>query len=203
MADRSVKCSVVNKTGASLELAGVSVIHGIVTVQPPSLIGDGETGEWSAESDGYMAGTEGTATYKVQADGSAVGLYWNNSYLGAKNYATVLAPESPPSTVKLAPPTADQEDQGTVAFALAIGPPVAPDAPVAGEPAPTDPPDVAIVHAQPDRPNHASDPGSPDSAPSPFRCVLADGDAGPPDPDAGSEPTTPPAQPQDVQDDPK
>lgn len=137
MAARSVACTLINQTGEPLSLAGPPQLdHGILTpgqAPPPSC---GGSAAWSAESEGFMTGTEGRVTYRGPS-GSVV-LYWDNPFIGGNEYNATPAGDY--FIVKLQGPKVGANVSATYVVDRknkpAPAPPPEPPAP-AEEPAPT------------------------------------------------------------------
>jgi len=89
MAARSVACTLINQTGEPLTLEGPPQLdHGILTpgqAPPPSCDG---SASWSAESEGFMTGTEGRLTYRGPS--GKVTVFWNNPFVGGNDYNMTL-----------------------------------------------------------------------------------------------------------------
>ena len=89
MAARSVACTLINQTGEPLTLEGPPQLdHGILTpgqAPPPSCDG---SAAWSAESEGFMTGTEGRVTYRGPS--GKVTVFWNNPFVGGNDYDMAL-----------------------------------------------------------------------------------------------------------------
>jgi hypothetical protein len=98
MAARSTHVRLENGTGQPFNLRrlDVSLAHGEWTTQPPQLIGD--FGEWESESDGFLTGTEGRASYQIETvDGEVMGrvdLHWDNPFLGSNSYEETVLPKA-------------------------------------------------------------------------------------------------------------
>jgi hypothetical protein len=100
MAARSVDMTLFNETRNTLLIKVSSNLdHGIFGREPPDKIGPQTAWNWSAESSGFMTGTEGWVRYfPVPAgsdnigipspvpDGETVYLYWDNPYGGSNSY---------------------------------------------------------------------------------------------------------------------
>ncbi|OAR27139.1 hypothetical protein A8W25_02385 [Streptomyces sp. ERV7] len=84
---RSTRVALTNDSGRSLARTGASLSHGIWSDNslPPSLIIPSGTGIWTSESDGFMTGTEGRATYTMSGGGT-VSISWNNPFAGGNSY---------------------------------------------------------------------------------------------------------------------
>lgn len=94
-AARSVQAFVTNRTGCMLNLVSDSLSHGIWTTTPPFQIPNGTAGTWESESDGFMTGTEGTATYRLtncadpRQNLKFAAFHWDNPYVGSNSYDNV------------------------------------------------------------------------------------------------------------------
>jgi hypothetical protein len=85
--------------GFNLRLRDAELEHGVWNVRPPTLIGN--RGEWESESDGFLTGTEGNATYQLEdVDGTLLGellVRWNNPFIGSNSYSESVDPQAGPS----------------------------------------------------------------------------------------------------------
>lgn len=67
---------------------------------PPETIGAGSlsrptTATWASESDGMMTGTEGQATYIIEAgENTTVTCKWDNPYVGGNSYGCTTSDSS-------------------------------------------------------------------------------------------------------------
>jgi hypothetical protein len=57
---------------------------GIWTVSPPGSVPPNTTVSVSSEPDGFMTGTEGTTTFKLDGTGATVTVHWNNPIVDSK-----------------------------------------------------------------------------------------------------------------------
>lgn len=101
-ASRSVQIFFTNQTSQTLTLPanGASLSGGIWSagLTPPSTIPGNSTVNWQSESDGFLTGTQGIATY-VFADSTtntefSVTVSWDNPYDGSSTYLTSVAPQA-------------------------------------------------------------------------------------------------------------
>ncbi len=92
MAARSYLIQLTNLTGLTLQLdtEKTELIHGEWTVPPPDTFGSPLTGNFGSESDGFMTGTEGQATY-TSSSGDFV-IYWDNPYVGSDETSVQTPP---------------------------------------------------------------------------------------------------------------
>lgn len=95
MAARSVHVTLENRAGRiNLVKFDHSLDHGEWTSLPPQIIGN--RGDWESESDGFMTGTEGRVSYRMEdVDGNRLGelkLHWNNPFVGSNSYDESVAP---------------------------------------------------------------------------------------------------------------
>ncbi len=160
MAARSVTCIVKNESKQhNLVLCEAALDHGIWSASPPpDRIPFGTETTWGAESDGFMTGTEGHATYSVGDTGAELVIYWDNPFVGANTFTQALhapkpdggagvpdyAPFDPMRPDTLAPrftsteqaPPLDKGDQVSVTyrFAQAESEPVEAEVPTAQAP---------------------------------------------------------------------
>lgn len=90
---RAVTIFVINRTSTPLSCATAVLDGGEWSSYPADSIAPGATARWRAESDGFMTGTSGGATFRAGSgsgsDGFSVG--WNNPYVGS-NSSTCAAP---------------------------------------------------------------------------------------------------------------
>ncbi|MFJ7593162.1 Crystal protein ET79 [Streptomyces sp. NPDC097617] len=87
-AARSTQVTLNNSTGGLLARTDSGLSHGIWSDNqlPPVNIMPGQRGTWQSESDGFLTGTQGYATYQVQGGGH-VTVQWNNPYSGSNSYS--------------------------------------------------------------------------------------------------------------------
>jgi hypothetical protein len=96
MAARSYWIQVTNYTGQTLQLdrSRTDLPHGQWSDDgsdyPPQTIDNPDTGKWGSESDGFMTGTEGRATYTSSAGDFVI--YWDNPYVGADETSVQTPP---------------------------------------------------------------------------------------------------------------
>jgi hypothetical protein len=113
MASRSTVVILVNATDHDLQLTHATLQHGIWSdeMYPPLAIAKKSRGQWESESDGFMTGTEGSATWHLAAVGQ-VKITWDNPYVGSNSYS-----QSAPKKYKI---THDggSGDNATVTFTL-------------------------------------------------------------------------------------
>ena len=89
MASRSVQVHFKNNSDSVLTLKKAALSHGEWSRddQPPSSIEGGEQNvQWGSESDGFMTGTEGYATYTLGSGGELT-VNWDNPYYGSNSYS--------------------------------------------------------------------------------------------------------------------
>ncbi|GAA2726063.1 MULTISPECIES: hypothetical protein [Streptomyces] len=92
-AARSTVINLENRTGCDLYRTNQSLDHGIWTVEVPQLVRDGEKLDWASESNGFMTGTEGRATFQTGNCGNPslnykeIELHWDNPYVGSNQYS--------------------------------------------------------------------------------------------------------------------
>src|SRR5437762_1591773 len=85
-ASRSVVSVLVNNTGSALIRESASLDHGEWTngVVPPARIEVGQKVTWESESNGFLTGTEGRATYRLEGTLSATPwtfvLHWDDPF---------------------------------------------------------------------------------------------------------------------------
>lgn len=95
MAARSYWIQVTNYTGDALQLdrEKTELVHGTWSDggTPPSTIANAGSGSFGSESDGFMTGTEGRATYS-NSTGEYV-IYWDNPYVGADETSVQTPPD--------------------------------------------------------------------------------------------------------------
>lgn len=96
MAARTVAITLLNLTDQPLHLTDASTSHGRWAQTPPTTIGSGATGQFLAESHGFMTGTEGQATYRIGDGQPSFFLHFDNPYVGSNSYAAHLTPTSAP-----------------------------------------------------------------------------------------------------------
>ncbi|MFJ1753819.1 aegerolysin family protein [Kitasatospora sp. NPDC088134] len=95
-ASRSTRVNLINNSGQILGRTDAGLDHGIWTVRntstgahtlmPPSLINPSGHAFWQSESDGFMTGTEGHASY-VMAGVGTVSISWDNPFSGSNSYS--------------------------------------------------------------------------------------------------------------------
>lgn len=90
MASRSIEVTLVNETAEDLTLTGTNLEHGVFASPPPINIGGNASGDWTAESDGFMTGTEGSATYAVGAAGVAH-FRWDVPFVGDNQFSSAVS----------------------------------------------------------------------------------------------------------------
>jgi hypothetical protein len=84
-AARSVRVIIKNDTTHTLTFVSGKADHGIVTQKPPAHIPPAAVGELFAESNGFMTGTEGRVTYRLEGvNGNAV-FHWDNPFSGSNS----------------------------------------------------------------------------------------------------------------------
>lgn len=156
MAARSVLCNLVNQTGEPLTLVGPPQLdHGIFTPgqEPPRSCAGSAV--WSAESDGFMTGTEGRVTYRGPS--GSVTLYWNNPFIGGNDYGAT--PDGDYFLVKLQGPKVGSNVSATYVVDRKNKPVPAPPpkAPAAAQTTPTQTPSQARPLAErPEEPGRDS-----------------------------------------------
>ena len=98
-AARSVQINFNNQTSETLSLPtnGASLSGGEWSsgLTPPSSIPPNSQVVWQSESDGFLTGTQGTATYVFQnaATTMSVIVSWDNPYDGSSTYSAVVNPQ--------------------------------------------------------------------------------------------------------------
>jgi hypothetical protein len=92
-AARSVIVKVQNNSPATLFLASATLSHGIWSdnMYPPQQIAPGANIQFASESQGFMTGTEGVATYtaidlKNPSQNGPIQLHWDDPYSGSNFY---------------------------------------------------------------------------------------------------------------------
>ena len=92
MAARSYLIQLTNYTGLALRLdpEKTELIRGQWTDAPPDVIGNSSTAHFGSESDGFMTGTEGQATYASSAGDFVI--YWDNPYVGSDETSVQTPP---------------------------------------------------------------------------------------------------------------
>ncbi|MEV4431846.1 hypothetical protein [Streptomyces sp. NPDC049585] len=92
-AARSTSIHLENRTGCDLYRTNQSLDHGIWTVEVPQIVRDGSRRDWASESNGFMTGTEGRATFQTGNCGNPalnykeIELHWDNPYVGSNQYS--------------------------------------------------------------------------------------------------------------------
>ena len=88
MSARSATIKLQNKTKSKLSLTGAKLSHGVWSENqyPPESIEAGGSGTWESESDGFMTGTQGSASYHL-VDSGTVTVSWDNPYAGSNSYS--------------------------------------------------------------------------------------------------------------------
>jgi len=102
-ASRQATIILKNTTNAILSRTAYSLDHGIWSADavPPEIIGYGtlagpSTGTWANESQGFMTGAQGTASYAM-LDGTLITTTWDDPYIGSDE-----------STVSISGPSAEK-----------------------------------------------------------------------------------------------
>jgi hypothetical protein len=95
-AARSTVVYIKNTTDCTLERTWATLSHGVWWKYPPAVIPGNTTVSFGSESNGFMTGTEGSATFMVTfcpelgpGPGSnlgSVGFEWDNPYVGSNSY---------------------------------------------------------------------------------------------------------------------
>ncbi|WP_437731442.1 hypothetical protein [Sorangium sp. So ce1335] len=153
MAARSVLCNLVNQTGEPLTFVDPPQLeHGILTPgqEPPRSCAG--TAVWSAESDGFMTGTEGRVTYRGSS--GSVTLYWNNPFIGGNDYGAT--PGGDYFLVRLQGPKVGSNVSATyvVDRKSKPAPSPSPEAPPAAQAAPAQSRPLAAAPEQPGKDSH-------------------------------------------------
>ncbi|WP_438023563.1 hypothetical protein [Sorangium sp. So ce233] len=153
MAARSVLCNLVNQTGEPLTFVDPPQLeHGILTPgqEPPRSCAG--TAVWSAESDGFMTGTEGRVTYRGPS--GSVTLYWNNPFIGGNDYGAT--PGGDYFLVKLQGPKVGSNVSATyvVDRKNKPAPSPSPEGPAAAQAAPAQARPLAAAPEQPGKDSH-------------------------------------------------
>lgn len=84
---RSVEVKVANQTGEALTCGDVTLDGGEWASYPPDTIQPDQVARWRTQSNGFMTGTEGRATFTIGASQATVKLWWNNPYVGSNGYS--------------------------------------------------------------------------------------------------------------------
>ena len=89
MASRSTTVKFQNNTDLPMTLINAKLSHGAWSqnLYPPENIAPNGTGTWESQSDGFMTGTEGTATYMLGNVGD-VTVDWENPFAGSNKYSS-------------------------------------------------------------------------------------------------------------------
>ncbi|MDX1823519.1 MAG: aegerolysin family protein [Thiohalomonadales bacterium] len=114
MASRSVQVHFNNSTDSVLTLKKAALSHGEWSQDdsvPGSVAAGQQNVQWGSESDGFMTGTEGSATFTL-GSGGEVTLNWDNPYYGSNSYSS-----SVPGGFKCTY-TGGGEDNANVTFTL-------------------------------------------------------------------------------------
>jgi hypothetical protein len=95
-AARTTVVSLKNITDCTLERTWATLSHGVWWKYPPAVIPANTTVSFGSESNGFMTGTEGSATFMVTfcpelgpgpgSDLGSVTFEWNNPYVGSNSY---------------------------------------------------------------------------------------------------------------------
>ncbi|MEV8325908.1 hypothetical protein [Kitasatospora sp. NPDC056731] len=93
-AARSTTVHLHNGTGCSLYRTGYALAHGIWTQgqEPPQILGNTGDATFQSESNGFLTGTEGWATFSTYGceegwrNNNTVQLHWANPYAGSNSY---------------------------------------------------------------------------------------------------------------------
>jgi len=89
-AARSVQVVFANLTPENLILTSSNLLHGIWSPEqaPPKTITKYSKAIWQSESDGFMTGAQGNASYAFQTDASqVVTVNWDNPYSGSNDFS--------------------------------------------------------------------------------------------------------------------
>jgi hypothetical protein len=119
-AARSTTVIVINYTDTPMTFQGSTLDHGIWSddLSPPQEIPtSGGTVTWANESDGFMTGDEGSATYWLfpNSDQATTGtIYWNNPYSGSNTYSITF--EGPSASNFIGSYDGGSGDNATVTF---------------------------------------------------------------------------------------
>jgi len=84
-AARSTHLVIQNETPRTMFFVAGRARHGRVTQGPPSRIAPGGTGELKAESHGFMTGTEGNVTYRLDGVAGVANFHWDNPFYGSNS----------------------------------------------------------------------------------------------------------------------
>jgi hypothetical protein len=89
-AARSVWVVIRNNSQYPLSAQQSYITSGIWTVRPNAVIQPGQESGFGSESNGFMTGTHGSATYSV-SNGQSFSLTWTNPYAGSNTYSSYLS----------------------------------------------------------------------------------------------------------------
>lgn len=88
---RSVEVKVANQTGEALTCGDVTLDGGEWASYPPDTIQPDQVARWRTQSNGFMTGTEGRATFAIGSSQATVKLWWNNPYVGSNGYSCTVS----------------------------------------------------------------------------------------------------------------
>jgi len=92
MASRSVTLILKNASSSHIYFQGGSLSGGEWDVLPPPSIPAGSLLAWTSQSDGFLTGTQGTASFNTSAGLPAVlTINWDNPYVGSNSYSANAA----------------------------------------------------------------------------------------------------------------
>ncbi|MFM2485255.1 aegerolysin family protein [Celerinatantimonas yamalensis] len=87
MASRSTVVKFQNETDLTLTRSNAELPHGVWSsnMYPPETVEANSTVTWESESDGFMTGTEGTASYNES--NITITINWDNPFVGDNSYS--------------------------------------------------------------------------------------------------------------------
>ncbi len=88
----SVSVTFNNFSSASLQLQSANVEYGKWLTQPPAIIPAGNTVTWQSDSDGFLTGTQGDATYQVVGSSAMTKVTWDDPFFGSNSYGATASP---------------------------------------------------------------------------------------------------------------
>ena len=84
---RTVTVFVVNRTSKPLSCGAAILDGGEWASYPADSIAPGATARWRTQSNGFMTGTEGRATFRIGSGPADFTIGWNNPYAGSNSYS--------------------------------------------------------------------------------------------------------------------
>lgn len=90
MAARSISVTIVNNTNKRLIRSASAADSGVYTVEPPSVIAAGAQGQFNMESNGFMTGAVGSASYQMEGVTGEIVMQFANPFAGKNEFKTTM-----------------------------------------------------------------------------------------------------------------